>query len=131
MECPDVFCFDSELRYTYVRSERSRQMGLIPEDMVGRRYDDVLPAGFAGSLRPFLDRALDGKTSAFYAPVVWALNDVATFHSVFPLFDDADRVQGITILACDLCSDSRSKLRSIGFEPHPTYFRKPDAGQGV
>jgi PAS domain S-box-containing protein len=58
-----IFLYDRDLRFVLAGGQGLAEMGLDPDEVVGRRLDEVLPAEHTASLRPAYRSALQGRST--------------------------------------------------------------------
>jgi hypothetical protein len=57
--------FDRDLRYLYAAGAGHARLGLVPATLIGKRLDDLFPAGPVAEIRIHCDRAFAGEAVTF------------------------------------------------------------------
>ncbi len=86
-----VFVFDVQTRLRFADGEVMRRLGFRPEDVIGRRPPDVVPAPMWERLKPLYDRALAGEA---YVTGYEATSGRAYRMHGSPVADAAGRIVG-------------------------------------
>ncbi|BAO28986.1 PAS domain-containing sensor histidine kinase [Sulfuritalea hydrogenivorans] len=101
----------SELRCEFANAGYARYLGLNPEQMIGARYEDVMPPAVVENNRPFVRRALAGEASSF--PMSGTSPDGVFWHGWMRYLPDvADgKVRGFFTVGWDITELHQSQQR--------------------
>ncbi len=102
-----VFVFDAQTRLRFAEGAVMRRLGFRPEDVIGRRPPDVLPAPMWERLKPLYDRTLAGEA---YVTHYEATSGRAYRMHGSPVADAAGRIIGGLLVSHELVTPAEDRL---------------------
>ena len=102
-----VFVFDVDTRVRFAEGEVMRRLGFRPEDVIGRKPPDVLPAPMWERLKPLYDRTLAGEA---YVTDYEATSGRAYRMHGSPAADSAGRIVGGLLVAHESVTPAEERL---------------------
>jgi PAS domain S-box-containing protein len=96
-----VHC-DAERRYTFVNLPYAARFGLRPQDVIGKRIDEIVGEAAYGTLREYIDRAVGGETVHFEQEVPYPYGRSWMECAYVPQRDGAGAVTGFVAAIQDV-----------------------------
>ncbi|MCK5276302.1 MAG: PAS domain S-box protein, partial [Alphaproteobacteria bacterium] len=94
---------DTDRRYRFANKEYERRFGIAPEDMAGRKMDEILGPEAYGRLKPHIDKAYSGAEVTYIDDAVDRNgNRWCTLETRVPHFDSSGGVGGIVTVTHDI-----------------------------
>lgn len=94
---------DTDRRYRFANKEYERRFGIAPEDMAGRKMDEILGPEAYGRLKPHIDKAFSGAEVTYIDDAVDRNgNRWCTLETRVPHFDSSGGVGGIVTVTHDI-----------------------------
>ncbi len=103
---------DANLRFLYLNAAYRRYLGDAAAGAVGKHMSEVLGQATFERRRPFVDRALAGKTVHFDAVLETRSGEARVLSHVYrPDLDDQGRVRGLFVFATDVTERNEAERR--------------------
>jgi PAS domain S-box-containing protein len=105
-----LFELDRRHTYLYLNAAHAKWLGLSEQAILGRKIDDILSADAFGIIKPYLDKAYQGKTITFETEVPDGYGNLATMWTRFiPKYDSEWEITGIYSIVSDVTERVKDK----------------------
>jgi PAS domain S-box-containing protein len=95
-----VYTTDRDLRYTWVHNP---PLGFSPEQLIGKRDDEIFSGGQAEMMMAFKRQVLESGTGARHEIALKLEGQTLIFDiTAEPIYDRADQIEGLTVAAVDM-----------------------------